>query len=439
MKNLYVSDIQKLEPGMNVEIFGWIRAKRAHRGLLFLDVEDSTGSLQVVLRQETSTVGFAQADNLALEASVRVSGVVRQSLKKPQVEIEADEIELIGDVSLNISPRPRTRFDIFAEKFADSSLKKRHLYLRNEKLMAVLRMRHDLFGIMHHWFREQGFIEIHGPLLAQVPLYEDKTAFSLDFFGHPVFLNQCIAFYLESAVHAFEKVYNIGPSFRAEESRSRRHLAEYWHVKAEIAFTDYEDIIQFTEHLLSHIVREVSIECAPELKILGATIDVEHFAAIPYPRVTYHEAFEMLKRAGLNPEWDESLGANEMKSLSRQFNTPFWITGLPRAIEPFPYMLDPADSSKTKTADLIAPEGYGELLGVAEKIYQPEPLLERMKEKGRESDKRYEWYYDLRRFGSVPHSGVGMGVERLLRWLLKLNHVRDTIPFPRLFDRSPYP
>jgi asparaginyl-tRNA synthetase len=441
MKKLYINDILKnVDSEQEVEVLGWIAFKREHREMLFLDLVDSTGSIQIIVRREDASDDlFARAQGLTPESSVRIVGRISRSQKTGSIEIEARQIELIGDASLDISPRPRTHFDIFASKFADSTLKNRHLYLRNEKMMAALRVRHTLFGIVHHWFREQGFIEIHGPILAQVPLYDDKTAFSLDFFGSQVYLNQCVAFYLESAVHAFEKVYNIGPSFRAEESRSRRHLAEYWHVKAEIAFNDFQEIMDFAESMIAHIVKQIGTSSIDDLKILEAAIDADRLSSIPYPRITYQEAFEILSGAGLNLEWGESLGAEDIQVLSQRFSTPFWLTGIPRSVEPFPYEIDPIDPRTTKTADLIAPEGYGELLGIAEKIYDPDQLLARMKEKGRESDERYRWYYELRRYGSVPHSGLGMGVERVLRWLLKLNHVRNTIPFPRIFDRSPYP
>jgi asparaginyl-tRNA synthetase len=439
MKEYYVKDVLQMGYDAAVDISGWIASKREHGLVLFLDLVDSTGDIQVVVKKDVNPAAYAYAQHLKAESSVRITGILKHRALPQHPELEAVSIRMIGDASLDLFPRPRTEFDIFSPEFADLTLKSRHLYLRNKKLMAVLRIRHSLFAILHGWFRQQGFIEIHGPILAQVPLYEDRTAFALDFFGYQVFLNQCVAFYLESAVHAFEKVYNIGPSFRAEESKSRRHLAEYWHVKAEVAFADYEDILGLTENMMKNVIRELAERSGDDLKTLGVTINVAQLGLTPYPRLGYAEALEILRRREMNPTSGQSLSASELECLAEPFSSPFWITGIPRAIEPFPYMIDPADATLTKTADLIAPEGYGELLGIAEKISDPDQLLERMKEKGRESDTRFNWYCELRRYGSVPHSGFGMGVERLIRWLTKRNHVRDTIPFPRLINRSPYP
>lgn len=439
MKSNTVSKIiENAKVGHRVELFGWVKSKREHRDLIFIDLVDSTASIQVVISKSESTT-FSDAQAIAPESSVVVRGEVRQRGGISGLEISAQEIQVLGGVSITLSPRPRESFDVFDPRYTDLTLGKRHLYIRNEKVRAVLKVRHTFFGIAHNWFRKFGFIEVHGPVIAQAPLYDDKSAFSLDFFGHKVFLNQCVAFYLESAVQAFEKVYNIGPSFRAEESKSRRHLAEYWHIKAEIAFSDFEDIINTAEELTAHIVRSVATECAKELGVIGAVVDAAQLGKIPYPRITYEEALKTLSASGLDSEFGESFGTRETTQLAQSFTTPFWITGIPRTIEPFPYVIDPADSRVTKTADLIATGAYGELLGVAEKIYQLGPLKERMREKGRDQDDRYGWYTELSQLGNVPHSGFGMGAERMIAWLMQLNHVRDAIPFPRMFNRSPYP
>lgn len=439
MKNRTIIDVlENAKVGQQVELLGWVKSKRAHRDLLFIDLVDSTGTIQVVITKDAGTT-FSEAEAIAPESSIMVKGEVRQGDGVRISEISAQEIQLIGGVSITLSPRPRESFDVFDPRYTDLTLGKRHLYIRNEKLRAALKVRHTFFGIVHNWFRKSGFVEVHGPVIGQAPLYDDKSAFSLDFFGHEVFLNQCVAFYLESAVQAFEKVYNIGPSFRAEESKSRRHLAEYWHIKAEIAFADFEDVINVAEELTAHIVRTLATESIEEFGIIGSTVDATQLGRIPYPRITYEEAIHMLRSDGVNSEFGESFGTSETTQLCQHFNTPFWITGIPRTIEPFPYVVDPADSRITKTADLIATGGYGELLGIAEKIYQSGPLEERMKEKGKDRDERYRWYTELNRLGNVPHSGFGMGAERTLAWLMQLSHVRDAIPFPRLFNRSPYP
>lgn len=261
---------------------------------------------------------------------------------------------------------------------------------------------------------------------------------SLSFGKEDVFLTQCVGFYLEAAVHAFEKVYNIGPSFRGEESRSKRHLAEYWHVKAEVAFGDIEDIISIVENLIGHVVAQCQREINAVVSILGGEPPDIRWET-PFPRISYREAVSILDSSGHTLEFGNSLASAEEELLSGRFESPFWVTGLPRATEPFPYVISPTDPEVTQTADLIADRGFGELLGVAEKITDLTMLDERLAEKGKVDDYRYDWIRELRQFGCVPHIGFGMGLERLIRWLLNIPHVRDTIPFPRIFRRRVYP
>lgn len=440
MKVCYIKDIfDRIQVGQEVEILAWVVFKRDMGGAIFLDLVDSSGKIQAVISKSAESSVFLKAKEITPESSIRVKGVIKFKPLKSGVEVEVREIEVIGNVSLQVAPRPRSSFNIFHQRYVDLILTKRHLYLRSEKLMAVLKFRHMFIEIFRDWFRKEGFMEIHAPMLTQLPLYDDDTLFALEFFGEKVFLTQCVAFYLESAVHAFEKVYSINPSFRGEKSRGKRYLAEFWHVKAEIAFADLEDIIAFTENTISYLIQRIVVESRNELQILEADIDVNRLTKIPYPRITYSEALERLKAVGVRKEWGKSLSDNNVADLSKAFDTPFWITGNPRSIEPFPYQIDPSNSQVTKTADLIATDGFGELLGVAEKIWQIDELLKRMKEKGKDAEGRYKWYCELRQFGSAPHSGFGMGVERVIRWLLRLHHVRDAIPFPRLFERLPNP
>lgn len=289
------------------------------------------------------------------------------------------------------------------------------------------------------WFDKRGFVEIPAPILTPVNLYEDKSAMEIKIKNEKVFLTQCVGFYLEAAVHAFEKVYNIGPSFRAEETHSPRHLMEYWHIKSEIAFADLEDIIKLVETLIKDLTLEMKkIENINSL-VVGKIICLDGQKK-PYPRITYSEAVDYLRTQGLEVKFGKSLGAKGEVVLSKKFkNTPFWIMGMPRKTEPFPYVIDSTDSKVTRTADLIASKGFGEILGVAEKISDIETLKIRMKEKGKLNDPRYKWIEEIHQSGCVPHSAMGMGVERLVRWLLGIPHVKDAIPFPRLFRRKVYP
>ncbi|MEM2615043.1 MAG: asparagine--tRNA ligase [Nitrososphaerota archaeon] len=437
MKTHYIKDIlRNASEGKDVEILGWIASKRDLGKIIFLDLVDSTGKIQCIINSNSDA--FLKAKRVAIESSVKVKGSLR--IRKDAVELETKDIQIIGDVFIRVVPSPRTRFDLFKPNFTDQILSKRHIYIRNERMSAIFKFEHKFCKIIREWLNNEGFIEVFPPMLTEVLLYEEDNtpAFKVDFFGREVFLTQCTAFYLESAIYAFEKVYAIAPAFRAQKSRSKRHSAEFWQLKVEIAFADLEDIMNFVEKMISSVIRQVVSEGKEELEILGVQLDVDKLTRIPYPRITYFEALERLREFGINKEFGKSLGDKDERILSKEFDSPFWITGLPRNVEPFPYSVDPSNPKVTKTADLIATEGFGELLGVAEKIWQVEELIERMKEKGKD-DERYSWYLELRKIGSVPHSGLGLGIERFVRWLLKLRHVRDSTLFPRLYGRRPNP
>lgn len=439
MKNLFVSHLlNAIALGSEVTLYGWVKSRRALKNIIFLDIVDSTGQIQVVLDRARLNPDECQVlSDLTVESAVKIDGILRESSRTQTNEIEARRISLIG-AAKSVSPPIRGRVDIFSTSLSDHLLRNRHLYLRNPRVMAILKFRSLLMGAVAQWFRDKDFVEITAPVLTPLPLYDDGTAMSIQVHDQWVFLTQCVGYYLESAVHAFERVYNMGPSFRGEESRSRRHLMEYWHIKAEIAFCDREDLMGMVESLLTYVVTYFS-ESHPEIfEALGRPLCADALST-PYPRITYREALSILGQNGIELEFGKSLGSEEEEALSRRFDGPFWVVGIPRTIEPFPYVIDPNDSDLTMTADLIASRGYGELLGVAEKIPNLSSLDERMLEKGRYGKPEYNWLRELREVGCVPHGGFGMGVERLIRWLLQVPHVRDAMPFPRTFRRKIYP
>ena len=436
MKKIYIADLlNRISNGAQVELYGWVKARRRHNHIVFLDVCDSTGTIQSVIN-ETNKELFKLVKRINQETAVKVVGILMETGRSnPPKEIRVQDIEIVGISTINVSPYPRSDIDILNPKLQEQLLNKRHFYLRNEKIAAILKFRHVLTRIVHQWFHKNMFIEIHAPILTPTPLYDDRSPIALQVHGQNVYLTQCVGFYLEAAVHAFEKIYNIGPSFRAEESRSKRHLMEYWHIKAELAFVDFEDIVMTVERFIRD-VSEQSISEGSELASIINTKMCEDGLKIPFPRIDYSEAVEWLKTNGSDMEFGKSLGSDDESLLCSRFgNTPFWVIGIPRSIEPFPYVIDLADSRCTKTADLIASRGFGELLGIAEKIHILPMLDERLVEKGKASDVRYEWLRELRQYGCVPHGGFGMGFERFIRWLLQIPHVRDTIPFHRTFGR----
>lgn len=438
MKTLYNQDLFSGDfDEKSVELNGWVAGKRDHKNTMFIQLADSSGTVQLVIDKTNADLASKSAV-LTEESAVRVEGIVTPH---PQnvVEVQVTRLEILNLATEQINPHLRDpHVDVFDPNMADQLLNNRHLYIRNPKLMAILRFRHMLMGFIHNWFREQMFTEITAPILTPLPLYEDRSAVSLSLHAEDIFLTQCVGFYLESAVHAFERVYNIGPSFRREESRSKRHLIEYWHIKAEFTFANLEDVIGFVEKLQYDVAEFAQTVAEPICKVLGTEACFDGLKK-PFPRITYRQAIKQLQAAKFDILFGKSLGSEEEEFLSRQFDSPFWVVGIPRSIEPFPYVINPDDPDVTQTADLIASRGYGELLGVAEKISDLGMLDVRMREKNREDDPRYEWTRQLRKYGFVPHVGFGLGVERYIRWLLGFPHVRDAIPFPRAFGRKMFP
>lgn len=420
------------------EVLGWIKNKRRHKNVFFLDVCDFSGEIQIVAEKKLFNLDdFEFISSLKNESSVSILGFLRKN-KNEQVELNACSISLIGEVTFELSPSPRSDFDIFDERYTDLMLKYRHLYLRNPKIMAIMHFRNLLKSIIRDWFEQNNFVDFDAPILVPAPLYAGSTAIGVTIHGENVFLSQCAGFYLEAAVHAFERVYNMGPSFRGEESHSKRHLIEYWHIKAELAWGNREDIIKIVEDVFNYVSQQLEIRAGKIMAVIGRDLCLDGLKT-PFPRLNYREAIELLKKEGMEIEFGTSLGSEEEEILSKNFDRPFWIVGIPRSIEPFPYCIDPSDNELTMVADLIANNGYGELLGVAEKISDYDMLLKRMTEKEKNTDPTYNFVKNVHQIGPVPHIAFGMGLERMMRWLLNIPHVRDCIAFPRVVRRTIYP
>jgi len=439
MKSIYVGDLLAGPPDVAVALQCWLKARRASGGICFLDLTDSTGQIQGVVEKKRLNSGFEPILRIPLESAIEVSGEVvsKAGANKPR-EIAVSSVRVVGAANMQVQPLPRSDFDPFLPELADHLLAHRHLYLRNPKIIAILKFRSMMMSWVRRWFEERGFTSIDAPILTPVPLYDDRTAMQIEVDKEKVYLTQCVGYYLEAAVHAFERVYNMGPSFRGEESRSPRHLMEYHHIKAEIAWANLDDIIRLVEELIA-FVSKMAWEQGPDIsRTLGLKMRLDGMRT-PYPRISYEEAIAHLKREGVDIEFGKGLGGADEEILSKLFPSPFWVTGIPRSIEPFPYCIDPTDTRITRVADLIASGGKGELLGVAEKISDIGMLDERLGEKGKLQDPRYGWIRDVHQLGCVPHAAFGMGVERLIRWLLDIPHVRDAIPFPRIFRRRIHP
>lgn len=429
-----VEDVETIDVGRPVELYGWLCARRHHGKVVFLDLVDATGEVQVVVEEQGL---IEQALDTPTESCLQVAGHVGAG-HRGKKEIVASTISLVSAPATSLMPAPRSSFDVFDERMSDHLLRYYHLYVRNPRLIGVMRFRSQLMRIVREWFHVNGFVEFDAPILTPATLYEEETALGIEVHGEAVFLTQCAGFYLEAAAQALDKVFNMGPSFRGETSRSKRHLIEYWHIKAELLHGDREDIIQLVEELVSHITAQCQTDCQSSIEAVGLGYRADGLN-IPYPRITYEDAIAQLNTWGHPTVFGEGINGEGEVRLSDLFNSPFWIVGIPRTIEPFPYVIDQTDPRVTMVADLIASNGCGELLGVAEKISDTAMLQERMTEKDKFDNPSYQFVRDVHDAACAPHIAFGMGLERLIRWLLNLPHVKYATAFPRLVRRNIYP
>ncbi len=421
IKKTYVRDVFNVDAGCEAELLGWVDSFRVHGGVSFIFLRDSTGLIQVTLRKnEMGPLYDELVRILDREASIYVRGVVRLDERAPGGrELVARDVRVIGaskDFPIRKNVGPRFLLD------------NRHLYLRRPKPQAILRLREMVFKAAREWFGQEGYVEVQAPIFITAAVEGGATLFPVKYFGRTAYLSQSTQFYLEAAIYAFEKVYSIQPCFRAEKSRTRKHLTEFWHIEAEVAFATHDDIMKVEEELLYHITSRLVEWGRKELRILGR----EDFKPPepPYPRIKYDEAVELVNSKGVRMEWGEDFGAEAERIISTSFEKPVFITGFPLETRAFYHMPDPDNPGVTLSSDLYAPEGMGELTTGGQRIHQLDLLLRRIKEEGLNVED-YKWYVDLRKYGSVPHSGFGLGVERLLRWVGKLEHIREATMFPR--------
>lgn len=365
-----------------------------------------------------------------------VSGAL--AIANGSAEIILEKICIISKSTRLLHPEIRKLdMDILANHNTDKVLASRHLYLRNPLILALNLYRSRFFSVIHDWFKDNRFVGINAPLITPSILYEPNSAVHLTNLksNKTLFPSQSAGFYLEAA-HAHERVYNLGPSFR-NESRTNRHLMEYWQIKAELCSGQMSDIVDLVEVFL----QDISASLTPfteELTNMTGTKPPR--ISLPFKRITYMEALALLNEKNLALAFDQNISKNAENLLTDHFQGPLWITHKPRELEPFPYCVCPEDDRLTMTADLISSGGFGEICGVAEKSFTREELETRMKEKGKmEQIDIYSWVLDSRDFGMVPHTAFGMGFERVLRWFCGIPHVKDAIPFPRIFGRDPIP
>ncbi len=436
MQRAYIAEIARYE-GQTVRIAGWLVNRRSKGKLHFLIVRDGTGFLQAtVFKGNVDEDTFIRADHLRQETALQVWGKVKADSRAPG----GYELEVAG---LKIESEPEGEYPITPKEHGTEFLMdNRHLWLRHRRPWAVMRIRDEVERATHDFFSERGFIRFDTPILTPNAVEGTTELFEVDLFdGQKAYLSQSGQLYAESGAMAFGKVYTFGPTFRAERSKTRRHLLEFWMIEPEAAYLDHEGNIALQEAYLSYLVSRVLQNRITELEMLGRSPEaLEPAATGEYPRISYKEAIEILSRLADRDSaieaipYGEDFGAPHEAALSREFDRPLFIEKYPAEIKAFYMQPDDEDPSLVKNDDVLAPEGYGEIIGGSERIYEPGLLLKRIREHDLPLEV-YDWYMDLRRFGAVPHSGFGLGLERTVAWICGLQHVREAIPFPRMYNR----
>ncbi len=406
-----------------VTVRGWVYRKREGKALIFLVIRDSTGVIQSTIKKDSACWDAAQ--KLTIESSLTLEGVAKQDTRAPGgFEIGAEAIETVGLAE---------NFPISKDKSEEFIRDMRHLWLRSRKMNLVMKVRAEVLEAAREYFKKQTFTEVSPPMFISAAVEGGSTLFALKYFEQELYLTQSSQLYLEILMYSLENVYCIAPSFRAEKSRTIRHLTEYWHMEGEWAFADMNDLMAFEEGLMTYICQTVAAKCEKEFKELGADIEKVKAVKTPFPRITYKEAIQRLKPKNPALDWGSDLGYEDEKVLAEDFGKPFFVYDYPTAIKAFYCKTYKDHPEVAMSVDMMVPR-IGEISTGGAREDNKDTLIERMKEQGLKPED-YEWYLDLRRYGTVPHVGFGMGLERLLVWMLDLENIIDAIPFPRTTRR----
>ncbi|RLG55801.1 MAG: asparagine--tRNA ligase [Candidatus Hydrothermarchaeota archaeon] len=429
MKEKYISIKEALEKKKGkVSLRGWVYRERKFKDKVFIVLRDHSGIIQTVIHKDkVSEKEWEQAERILIESSVKLHGELVEDPRAPGgVELRVEKFELVHLAE----PFPITK-----DKSKEYLYDKRHLWLRSRYLTSILKIRSTVFRAIREYFWSKGFYEFHSPSLTPGVAEEGPTLFEVNYFGKKLYLTQTWQLYAEAAIFALEKIFTIAPSFRAERSKTSRHLAEYWHAEVEVAWMNMDELMDLAEEMIKHVIREVLKHHREDLEFLGRNPkDLERVLEKKWPRITYDEALEILEKKGMKVPWGKDLRTIEEDKLMEDFDTPVFVTHYPKEIMAFYKPRDPKNPKVARCFDLIAPEGYGELIGGSERDENIDELIKALKKAG-ENIENYEFYLDTRRYGSIPHSGFGMGVERLISWICKLETIRDAIPFPRTMTR----
>jgi len=409
--------------GKQISVRGWIFRKRESKKTIFLLVRDATGIIQSIVKE--GTPAWKEAQKITIESSVTLDGVVRKDERAPGgYEIPTQQMSIIGLAET---------FPITKDQSPEFLRNVRHLWLRSRKMNLIMRIRSEVLGQIHCFFRKNGFIEISPPMFITSACEGGSTLFSTKYFNNDLFMTQSAQLYSEVLIYSLEKVYTCAPSFRAEKSRTIRHLCEYWHVEPEWAFADMDDVMSVEEDLVSYVCQAIVNQCSQELEELGVNTERLLEVQKPFPRITYREAIERLQKRGFDIEWGEDMGYDEEKVLAEEFKEPFFVFDYPREIKAFYCKTYKNRPEIAMSVDMLVPK-VGELTTGGAREDDKDKLIKRIQDSGLRVDD-YDWYIDLRRYGTVPHVGFGLGVERLIMWMLNLDNIIDAIPFPRTTRR----
>jgi len=426
--------------GESITLRGWLYNSRESGKLLFPIFRDGTGSIQGVAHVKSVTPEvFEKLKGLTQESSVIVTGKVRADKRAPGgYELDVEDVQVVQRVPES-DPYPITLKD----HGVDFLQERRHLWVRSPRQSAILRIRAEIMRAAAEYFDSNGYIRTDPPILTPAACEGTSTLFPVDYFGDPAYLTQSGQLYVESTALALGKVYSFGPTFRAEKSKTRRHLTEFWMIEPEVAYMDLDGLMELAENFIAHIVQSVLKNRAPELQVIGRDTAKLETVKAPFVRLRYDEAVEMLNQAHKDGkleapfEYGNDFGSPDETWLSSQYDRPVMVHRYPANVKAFYMEPDPKDPRYALCVDVLAPEGYGEIIGGSQRVSSYELLSSRIDEH-KLPRAAFEWYLDLRRYGSVPHSGFGMGIERVVAWVCALDHVRETIPFPRMLNRM-YP
>ncbi len=425
------TDIRALpaKVGESVSVAGWVVTTRSSGKIAFVVMRDGSGYLQcVVSKRDVSPEAWERAVALTQEASVHITGNVREDARSPGgVELTVSDVELLGgSVDFPIGPKEHGTSFLFEH---------RHLWLRSRKQVAIAKVRHQIFQAIHGFFDERGFYHVSTPILTGSIGEEAGNLFSTQYFDlGQAYLAQTGQLYVEAACAALGRVYCLGPTFRAEKSKTRRHLTEFWMVEPEVAFADSNDNMRLQEDFITYLVARALDRCREELKELERDRAPLERVTPPFPRITYTDAIARLRALGSDLEWGRDLGADDETLLAKEYDRPIFVMNYPKEVKAFYMKENPADPRTVLNNDCLAPEGYGEIVGGSEREDDYDRLLERINAQGLDPA-AYGWYLDLRKYGTFVHSGFGLGVERTVAWICGIPHIRETIAFPRQVHR----